>query len=196
MNYLNVDCSVSSKKILRWAFSEHAITQSYRRTASKAFQVVKGYTIYIRYQIWNVASGVADLESYGVGGLCVVSESDFCPVRMSNWIIFYITLLNTEFLLKSYNFLSNFCWNRDSLLCTTISIDFNNQPFMLRSRKFSKVGVGSRKFWKGWSRIFYLRLRNPGCKCARARFHCANGLLVLRSCAPQSEHGWIGKVLS
>jgi len=25
---------------------------------------------------------------------------------------------------------------------------------------------------------------NTGCKCTRMRFHCANGLLVLRICAP------------
>jgi len=58
-----------------------------------------------------------------------------------------------------------------NLMCTTISTDFNSQisyPFMLRSRKFGKVGVESRsqQFCKGrtrsWSRIFYLRLRNPG----------------------------------
>jgi len=32
------------------------------------------------------------------------------------------------------------------------------------SRKFSKLGVGSRKIWKGrsWSRIFYLQPHNPG----------------------------------
>jgi len=33
-------------------------------------------------------------------------------LRMSNWIIFYITLLNWEFLLKWYNFFWNLCWNR------------------------------------------------------------------------------------
>ena len=35
-------------------------------------------------------------------------------LRMSNWIIFYITLLHSEFLLKWYNFFWNFCWNRAS----------------------------------------------------------------------------------
>jgi len=57
-------------------------------------------------------------------------ESDFFTrlrLRMSSWIIFYITLLNWEFLLKCYNFFWNFCWNKDFLLCTTISIDFNSQ---------------------------------------------------------------------
>ena len=44
-------------------------------------------------------------------------------VRMFNWIIFYIRLLNREFLLKWYNFF----WNWEFLLCTTISIDFNSQ---------------------------------------------------------------------
>jgi len=28
------------------------------------------------------------------------------------------------------------------------------------------------------------------CKCARMRFHCANDLVVLRSCAPWREHCW------
>ena len=42
---------------------------------------------------------------------------------MSNWIIFCIRPLNWEFLLKWYNFF----WNRDFLLCITISIDFNRQ---------------------------------------------------------------------
>jgi len=38
-----------------------------------------------------------------------LSDSDF---RMSSWIIFYIKLLNWEFLWKWYNFFWNFCWNR------------------------------------------------------------------------------------
>jgi len=40
---------------------------------------------------------------------------------------FYITLFNWQFLLKWHNFIWNTCWNRDFLLCTTISIDFNSQ---------------------------------------------------------------------
>jgi len=47
----------------------------------------------------------------------------FFRLRISNWIIFYITLQSREFLLKWYNFSWNFCWNREFLLCTTISID-------------------------------------------------------------------------
>jgi len=50
---------------------------------------------------------------------------------MSNSIIFYITLLNWEFLLKWYNFFWNFCWNSYFLLCTTIPIDFNSQILLL-----------------------------------------------------------------
>jgi len=46
---------------------------------------------------------------------------------MSNWVIFHITLLNWKFLLKWYNFFWNFCWNRNFLLFTMISIDFNSQ---------------------------------------------------------------------
>jgi len=48
-------------------------------------------------------------------------------LRMFNWIIFYVTHLIWELLLKWYNFFFNFCWNRDFLLCTKISIDFNSQ---------------------------------------------------------------------
>ena len=48
-------------------------------------------------------------------------------LRMSIWIIFYITLLNWESLLKWYNLFWNCCWNRDFLLCTTISTDFNKE---------------------------------------------------------------------
>jgi len=45
----------------------------------------------------------------------------FCPTPTPEvqFNHFYITLPNWEFLLK--------CWNRDFLLCTTISIDFNCQ---------------------------------------------------------------------
>jgi len=44
-------------------------------------------------------------------------------LRKSNWIIFYITLLSWDFLLKWCNFLWNFYWNREFLLCTTMSIE-------------------------------------------------------------------------
>jgi len=46
-----------------------------------------------------------------------------------------------------------------------------------------------------WVCDIYTILNLEGCKCARARFYCANGFLVLRSCEPQIEHGWIGKLL-
>ena len=78
------------------------------------------------------------------------SELDFFVrlwFQMSSWIIFYITLLNWEFLLKRYNFFWKFCWNRDFLLCTTISIDFNSQISLLLcgvgAGNFGKVGVGN-----------------------------------------------------
>ena len=53
-------------------------------------------------------------------------------LQISNWIIFYITLLNWEFLLKWYNSFWHFCWHRDYLLCTTIPI---------ASAKFHSLGV-------------------------------------------------------
>ena len=55
---------------------------------------------------------------------------------MFSWIIFYITVLNWEFLLNWYNFFWSFCWNIDFLLRTTISVDFNSQisfPFFKES---------------------------------------------------------------
>ena len=70
-------------------------------------------------------------------------------LRLSNWIIFYTTLLNWEFLLKWY---TSF-WNRDSFLCTTITIDCNSQiSFPLcwgvGVGTFGKVGVGVWNFGK------------------------------------------------
>ena len=49
--------------------------------------------------------GVGFLVTLGVGLDLFVR----LRLRMSNWIIFYITLLNWEFLLKWYNFFWNFC---------------------------------------------------------------------------------------
>ena len=95
----------------------------------------------------GVGVEVAFLTTLGVGVAYFVQ----LPLRMSNPLrmsIFEITLLNWEFLLKWYNFFWNCCWNRDFLLCTTISIDFNSQvSFPLcqgvgGSWKFGKAGVG------------------------------------------------------
>jgi len=49
----------------------------------------------------------------------------FCPTPFSEIQLnhFYITLLSWEFLLKWYNFFWYYYWNREFLLCTTISID-------------------------------------------------------------------------
>jgi len=69
------------------------------------------------------SGGVGFLITLGVG----VRFFFRLRLRMSYWIIFYITLQNWEFLLKWYHFFWNFCWNRDLLLCTTIYIDFNSQ---------------------------------------------------------------------
>jgi len=90
----------------------------------------------------------------------------FCPTPDVQLDCFEITLLSWEFLLSRYNFLWNFCSNREFLLCDTISTECwllknflspNFIHFVLRRR--------GRKFWNGrsWSQTFYLRLRNPGC---------------------------------
>jgi len=47
----------------------------------------------------------------------------FFQLRMSNWIIFHVTLQNWEFLLKWYIFFGIFYRNREFLLCITISTD-------------------------------------------------------------------------
>ena len=61
-------------------------------------------------------------------------------LRISNWIIFYITLLSWEFLLKWCNFFWNFCRIRNFLLCTTISTDFNSQTSELNTKRTVVVG--------------------------------------------------------
>jgi len=63
----------------------------------------------------------------GVGFLTALGVWFFVRLRMSHLISFHITFLTWEFPSKWYNFFWNFCWNRDFLLCTTISIDFNSQ---------------------------------------------------------------------
>jgi len=65
--------------------------------------------------------GVAFLTTLRVG------VGFFCPTPDVQLDHFWITLLNWEFLLKLYSLFRNFCWNRDFLQCTTISIDFNSQ---------------------------------------------------------------------
>ena len=88
-------------------------------------------------------------------------ESDFfCPTPHAQLDHFYITLLNWEFQLKWYNFFWNFCWIKDFLLCTRISLILTakfhslyvkeseilerseSEIFETRSRKFWNVGVG------------------------------------------------------
>jgi len=67
---------------------------------------------------WRLFGGVGFLMILGVG----VGYSARLRLRKSNWIIFYMALLSWDFLLKWCNFLWNFYWNREFLLCTTISI--------------------------------------------------------------------------
>ena len=75
----------------------------------------------------------------------------FVRLQKSSCIIFHMKLLSREFLLKWYNFFWNFCWNREFLLCITISIHcwlLQNcwQPnficFMKESESLSGVGAG------------------------------------------------------
>jgi len=80
---------------------------------------------------------------------------------------FYITLLNWEFLLKWYNFFWNFCWIRDFLLSTTISIDFNSQtsfPLTLCKCYSSYFMWSLQLFHYQWSFSRYTKISvcNPG----------------------------------
>jgi len=54
----------------------------------------------------------------------------FCPTPEVQSDHFCITLLSWEFLLNRYNFLWNFCWNREFLLCTTISTELVATKFL------------------------------------------------------------------
>jgi len=101
----------------------------------------------------------------GVGLLTTPGVGLFVRLRMSNWIIIYITLLSWEFLLKWCNFF----W---SFVETEISCCAPWFPFILTAKfhslyvEESESGIferWSRKFWKDRNRrwIFYLRLRNP-----------------------------------
>jgi len=70
---------------------------------------------------------VAESEVFGgVGFLTTLGVGFFVRLRMPSWVMFYITLLNWEFLLKWCNFFRKFV-ETDFLLCTTISINFNSQ---------------------------------------------------------------------
>ena len=91
--------------------------------------------------------GVAFLTTLGVG----VGVGFFVRLRLRtyNWIIVCVTLLNWEFLLKWYNFVWSFCWNR--FLAVHHSFHWLEQPnfipFMLRSRESEILENRSRKFW-------------------------------------------------
>ena len=92
------------------------------------------------------------LGGVGVGFLTTlgVRVGFFCPTPTPDVLLdhYLITLLNWEFLLKWYSFFWNFCWNRDFLLCTTISFDFNNSQISFPLRwgvgvgNFGRAGVG------------------------------------------------------
>jgi len=102
------------------------------------------------------------LGGVGVGFLTTlgVRVDLFVKLQMSNWIIFKITLLNWEYLFKWYSFFWNFCWSRDFLLCTTISIDLTAKFHSLyvkeseSERPESEISE-SWKSCKGRSQIFH-----------------------------------------
>jgi len=101
----------------------------------------------VRSRRFLVGVGVEFLTTLGVG------VGFFCPTPDVQVGHFSITLLNWEFLSKWYNSLRNFCWNRGFLLRGTISSDFNIQI----SIRLCVWEILERR-----SRIFYLRLHNPG----------------------------------
>jgi len=62
-------------------------------------------------------------EFFGWNRSRIFLSDSGCPIGS----FFTSTLQNWEFLLKWCIFFWKICWNRDFLLCTTISIDFNSQ---------------------------------------------------------------------
>ena len=102
-------------------------------------ETLHSFTMWVARSDWRTASNVtirvAESLSEGVGGFWwsripnnTRGRSRIFFVRLRlwkfNWIFFYFTLLSWEFLLKWYNFFWNFYWNREFLLCTTVSIDW------------------------------------------------------------------------
>ena len=74
----------------------------------------------VRSRIFFGGVGVVFLTTLGVG------VGFFVRLRKSIWIIFYITLLNWEFVLNGTSSFEICCWNRDFLLCTIILSGFGN----------------------------------------------------------------------
>jgi len=92
----------------------------------------------------------------------------FSRIRMSNWIMFYITLQNWEFLLKWCNFFWPFvdteiscCASRYPLILTAKFYSLYVKESESENLQRSESGVAVGYFGKSESRIFYLRLRNP-----------------------------------
>jgi len=115
----------------------------------------------------------------------VVESEVFVPPWMNRWIIFYITLLTWEFLLKWYSF-ETFVETRVFLLCTTIFKRFEEWNFIpLLKIRCPKV--------RSWSLIFYLRLRNPDCTIYLSYFlyawfpHVANKIVFITT---QKQYWW------
>ena len=93
-------------------------------------------------------------------------------LRMSSWIIFYITLLNWEFLLKWYNFFWTFAETEISCCPPRFPLILIVKVHSLYAKEsesgvgnFGKVGVGnlgsrSRKS-RSWSRIFLPPIPQP-----------------------------------
>jgi len=97
---------------------------------------------------------VVDLEVIGWSWTRIFLSDSRCPIG-----IFLHHTLNLGIRVEITcwtNFIWNFCWNR----FLAVHHDFhwfqqpNFIPFMLRSQ--------IQKFWKGWSQIFRVWLRNPG----------------------------------
>jgi len=119
---------------------------------------------------WNLVPGCRKfLAGIGIRFLTTlrVGVGFFVRLRMSSWIMFYITRLNWEGLLKWYNFFETFveaeiscCVPRFPLLLTakfhSLCVKESESEISERLKSESEI-LGTR------SRIFYLRLRNPVC---------------------------------
>ena len=142
-------------------------------------ETLHSFTMWVARSDWRTASNVtirvAESLSEGVGGFWWSripnntrgrSRIFFVRLRLwkSNWIFFYFTLLSWEFLLKWYNFFWNFYWNREFLLCTTVSIDWWSLQNCWQPSFHSRYVVESEIFGKGGAGVEHStsRPRKPG----------------------------------
>jgi len=114
----------------------------------------------LKHFAWNLVQGCRKfLGGIGVRFLTTlgVGVGFFVRLRMSSWIMFYITRLSWEFLLKWYNFFETFVEAEISCCVPRFPLILTAKVNSLCVKESESEILGTR------NRIFYLRLRNPVC---------------------------------